>query len=231
MKVFAKVGAFFFFLSFLSILSYSQEAQWRQCIEVVDGDTIRLDQNETLRLIGIDAPETQDPRKTVQYFGKESSDFVKRLVEGKRVRLEYDQTRTDKYGRTLAYVYLEDGTFLNSEIIKQGYGLAYIKYPFKYLEEFLLIEREARTTAVGLWASPEPIKKAAPTIAPLMSQLKQTATKKSNITVYLTKSGSKYHRSGCRSLRKSAIPVNLQDAIDRGYGPCGTCRPPTSADN
>jgi len=93
---------------------------WRLCTRVVDGDTIVLDGNEKVRLIGVDTPETKDPRKSVQYFGKEASDFTKRMVEGKKVGLEYDWQKIEKYGRTLAYVYLEDGTFLNAEIIKQG---------------------------------------------------------------------------------------------------------------
>ncbi len=70
---------------------------------------------------------------------------------GKRVRLEYDRERQDKYGRTLAYVYLEDGTFLNAEIIRQGYGFAYTQFPFKYLEEFRKLEREAQEAGRGLW--------------------------------------------------------------------------------
>jgi micrococcal nuclease len=73
------------------------------------------------------------------------------MVEGKEVRLEYDQTRRDRYNRVLAYVYLMDGTFLNAEIIKQGYGFAYTKYPFKYMEEFRAYEREARENERGLW--------------------------------------------------------------------------------
>lgn len=75
------------------------------------------------------------------------------MVEGKRVRLEYDWERRDKYGRTLAYVYLEDGTFLNAEIIRQGYGFAYTRFPFKYLEEFRNLETEAREAGRGLWGT------------------------------------------------------------------------------
>jgi micrococcal nuclease len=67
------------------------------------------------------------------------------------VRLEYDWQRQDKYGRTLAYVYLEDRTFLNAEIIKQGYGHAYTRFPFKYLEEFRGYEKDARESGRGLW--------------------------------------------------------------------------------
>ena len=73
------------------------------------------------------------------------------MAEGKEVRLEYDQTRRDRYNRILAYVYLTDGTFLNAEIIKQGYGFAYTKYPFKYMEEFRRYEREARENKRGFW--------------------------------------------------------------------------------
>ncbi len=119
---------------------------------VIDGDTIELSTGERVRLIGVDTPETKDPRRPVQYFGEEAAAFTKRMVEGKRVRLEYDWERKDKYGRTLAYVYLEDGTFLNAEIIRQGYGFAYTRFPFKYLEEFRKLEREAREAGRGLWA-------------------------------------------------------------------------------
>lgn len=66
---------------------------------------------------------------------------TRRMVEGKRVRLEYDQNTKDRYGRTLAYVYLEDGAFLNMEIIRQGYSFAYTRFPFKYIEEFRRHER------------------------------------------------------------------------------------------
>jgi micrococcal nuclease len=99
----------------------------------------------------VDTPETKDPRQPVQYFGEEAAAFTRRMVEGKRVRLEYDWERKDTYGRTLAYVYLEDGTFLNAEIIRQGYGFAYTRFPFKYLEEFRKLEREAREARRGLW--------------------------------------------------------------------------------
>jgi len=82
--------------------------------------------------------------------------FYQKEVEGKRVRLEFDQANSqighkDKYKRTLAYVFLEDGTFLNAEIVKQGYGHAYTRFPFKYLDEFRRLEREAREQNRGLW--------------------------------------------------------------------------------
>ena len=122
------------------------------CARVVDGDTIILSNNERVRLIGVDTPETKHPQKPVEYFGKEATAFTNRMVGGKVVKLRYDQQRRDKYGRLLAYVYLVDGTFLNAEIIKQGYGYAYTKFPFKYMEEFRQYEKEAREAKRGLWA-------------------------------------------------------------------------------
>ncbi len=129
------------------------EGDWRRCVRVVDGDTIVLDGGERVRLIGVDTPESVDPRRPVQYFGKEAAAFTRRIVEGKRVRLAFDQQRYDRYARTLAYVYLEDGTFLNAEIIRQGYGHAYTRFPFQYADEFRAYEREAREGRRGLWAA------------------------------------------------------------------------------
>ncbi|MGA2631212.1 MAG: thermonuclease family protein [Terriglobia bacterium] len=124
----------------------------RACVRVIDGDTIQLDGGERVRLIGVDTPETVDPRRPVQYFGKEASAFTRRLAEGRTVRLEFGDETFDRYHRTLAYVYLPDGTFLNAEIIRQGYGFAYTRFPFRYQEEFVRLERQAREERRGLWA-------------------------------------------------------------------------------
>lgn len=150
-KTYLKFG-FLIVLCFVSCNSFAEEPELRLVLRVVDGDTIVLDGNEKVRLIGVDTPETVHPTKPVEYFGKEASAFTKKLCEGKKVRLEYDWQRSDRYGRTLAYVYLVDGIFVNAEIVKQGYGFAYTKYPFKYLEEFRQYERDARVSNAGLWA-------------------------------------------------------------------------------
>ena len=138
-------------LLIFNFLISQSNAQTYKVKRVVDGDTILLTNGERVRLIGVDTPETKHPQKPVQRFGKEAYLFTKRMVEGKEVRLEYDWQRRDKYNRLLAYVYLLDGTFLNAEIIKQGYGFAYTRFPFKYLEEFRGYEREARENKRGLW--------------------------------------------------------------------------------
>ena len=136
---------------FLLLVPVSAEAQ--RVERVVDGDTIIVSGVGRVRLIGVDTPESVDPRRPVEFFGKEASAFTRRLVDGKRVRLEYDWERTDRYGRTLAYVHLPDGSFVNAEIIKQGYGHAYTRFPFKYLDEFRRFQREARRAGRGLWGA------------------------------------------------------------------------------
>ena len=118
---------------------------------VVDGDTIVVRGVGHVRLIGVDTPETVRPGRPVELFGREASAFTKRLLEGRRVRLEYDRDRTDRYGRTLAYVHLADGTFANAEIIRQGYGHAYTRFPFRHLDRFRQLERQARAAGRGLW--------------------------------------------------------------------------------
>lgn len=118
---------------------------------VIDGDTLLLINGERVRLIGVNTPETKHPQKPVEYFGKEAHLFTKQMVEGKEARFEFERQKRDRYGRLLAYVYLSDETFLNAEIIKQGYGFAYTRFPFKYMEEFRRYEREARENRKGLW--------------------------------------------------------------------------------
>lgn len=125
-----------------------------QVTEVVDGDTIKVSTIGTLRLIGIDTPETRDPRKPVQCFGKEASNKAKELLSGKKVYLEYDPAnKIDKYGRTLAYVYREDGLFYNAEMIKQGFAHSYVQFPHPRLDEFNAYQSEARDNNRGFWSS------------------------------------------------------------------------------
>lgn len=127
--------------------------------EVSDGDTIKVkmgDKIETIRFIGMDTPETKDPRKAVQCFGQQASDYTKNLLLGKQVRLESDPNDSDrdKYKRLLRYVYLGD-TLVNQELIKQGYAFTYVVFPFTKMEEFKASEQEARSNSRGLWGGCE----------------------------------------------------------------------------
>lgn len=127
-------------------------------IHVNDGDTIIVrmpgGQEETVRLLGVDTPETKDPRKPVQCFGEAASRHTKERLAGQSVRLEPDPTNTDrdKYHRLLRYVYLPDGTLYNAELIRDGYAFAYTIFPLIKSEEFRSLERAAREQNRGLWA-------------------------------------------------------------------------------
>ena len=129
---------------------------WRVS-QAVDGDTLLVAQNgrqETVRLIGVDTPETKDPRKPIQCFGYAAADHTRHLAEGKSVRLEADPNDSDrdKYKRLLRYVYLPDGTLLNAELIKDGYAFAYTVFSFTKIDEFRQLEKDARVNNRGLWS-------------------------------------------------------------------------------
>jgi micrococcal nuclease len=186
---------------------------------VVDGDTVDVERIGRLRLIGVDTPETVDPRRPVQFFGKEASDFLKKMLDGRKVRLEYDQTRKDAYNRTLAYLFLPDGTLVNAEIIRQGYGFALTRFPFRRLEEFRRLEQEAREAGRGLWAPERVIE------VPSRRLDATPASSPRAATVYVTRTGTKYHAAGCRHLARSQIPMALADAA-RQFGLCAVCGPP-----
>jgi micrococcal nuclease len=124
-------------------------------VAVVDGDTIKVATGETLRLIGVDTPETVDPRAPVQCFGREASARAHALLDGATVRLEHDPTqgRFDRYGRTLAYVWMSDGRLYNEVIIAEGYAHEYTyAIPYRYRERFRVAEASAREAGRGLWA-------------------------------------------------------------------------------
>lgn len=125
--------------------------------KVIDGDTFWVDdgseKGRKVRLIGVDAPETRrSARKAVGYYAKESREFLTNLLLKREVRLEFDAAPRDRYGRTLAYVYLRDGTFVNAELLKQGYAMVMTVPPnVRYAEDFLRLQVEARKRGKGLW--------------------------------------------------------------------------------
>lgn len=118
---------------------------------VVDGDTIELADGQKVRYIGINTPETADPRKPVECFGLEAKERNKELVEGKVVRLEKDTSETDVYKRLLRYVYVGDA-FINDLLVKEGFANV-ATYPpdVKFVNQFLESEKYARENKLGLW--------------------------------------------------------------------------------
>lgn len=136
-------------------------AGYYKVVEFHDGDTISINMDgvtEKIRFIGVDTPETHDPRKPVQCFGQAASQYTKDLIGNNPVRLEADDlsTNRDRYDRLLRYVYIPDGRLVNLEIIKNGYGFAYTSFPFTKSYEFKNAETTARETGLGLWSNCSP---------------------------------------------------------------------------
>jgi len=142
-----------------------EPAQFFKVQRIIDGDTFVLSNGEKIRLIGIDTPESRpnpklyrDVKRTGQdsnaiiAMGKEATKFTRQLLEGKNVKVEFDVVPRDRYGRLLAYAYLEDGTFINAEIIKAGYAQVMTVPPnVKFQDLFLQLQKAAREERKGLW--------------------------------------------------------------------------------
>jgi micrococcal nuclease len=155
------------FITLLFTSLYAQNAV--RVKRVIDGDTLKVNykgMEESVRLIGIDAPETRpnkkakndakrsgDDLKIILAMGKKSTEYVKTLVKpGDTASIEFDVQTRDKYGRLLGYIYLPSGKMLNEEIVKAGYAsLMTIPPNVRYQERFLKAYREARESRRGLW--------------------------------------------------------------------------------
>ena len=124
---------------------------------VVDGDTFKASvdgKNITVRILGINTPETVDPRKAPECFGHEASDETKSLLGNRKVQLHFNPNRElkDKYGRYLAYVYRDDGLFVNEELLKNGFAREYTYgTAYSFQQEFRAIEADAQKEKRGLW--------------------------------------------------------------------------------
>ncbi|MFH2137026.1 MAG: thermonuclease family protein [Candidatus Omnitrophota bacterium] len=134
---------------------------------VVDGDTLKLNNGQRVRLLGLDTPEYhesdklfRDSRrlkkdvKDIQAMGYDAYQYTRKLVEKKMVKLEFDVEKADKYGRLLAYVYLKDGTFVNAYLLRDGQASVCIIEPnVRYKKMFIGLEEQARAENLGIWAA------------------------------------------------------------------------------
>jgi micrococcal nuclease len=146
-------------------LARSSQADWQKMVPAVvvghiDGDTVRvrisnppegLGVVETIRMLGVDTPETVHPSRPVERFGKEAGEFTKAALLNKEVRLCFDWDLRDRYGRLLAYIFTGDGECFNARVVREGYAHAYIRYPFQFMDEFKALEAESRRAKNGLW--------------------------------------------------------------------------------
>jgi micrococcal nuclease len=121
---------------------------------VIDGDTIELADGERVRYLGMDTPETVNPKKSVQCYGPEASARNHALLDGQLVRLVRDVEDTDMYGRLLRYVYLPDGTFVNLALVADGYARVYTWPPnIAHTLEFQNAQTQAKAAGRGLWGA------------------------------------------------------------------------------
>jgi micrococcal nuclease len=145
------------FLLLVNLSFAQQKAGFLPISKLVDGDlfwvTNENGKAEKISLIGVNTPESKRTERTeIEYFGKEATAYVNGILEGTKVRLEYEVQHFDRFKLLLAYVYLEDGTFLNSHLVKAGFAQV-ATYPptIKYVEVFEKLERQARSNRRGLW--------------------------------------------------------------------------------
>ncbi|MFV1952020.1 MAG: thermonuclease family protein [Nitrospinota bacterium] len=200
---------------FSTSLSHADQAI---CTYVLDGDTIIISydgKEEKVRLLGVNTPEITGFNKSVEYLGEEAKRFTIKMIHGKKVNIVFDNKKTDMYGRLLAYIYLEDRTFLNAEIIKQGYGYAQKGFLHKYLNEFIKFEQEAKRLKRGLWAK----------------EAKSISNKEKRTRKYVaSKNSTVFHNSNCGHA-KQIKSYNLiifetrKEAAESGRRPCKFCRP------
>ena len=141
-------------------LAYIPEGQIYEVVEVVDGDTIRVNhegQLERVRLVAVDTPETVNPNQPVECYGPESSAYAKDVLTGQQVELRPDATQSDRdrYGRLLRHVFLPDGTHFNELLVKEGYATYESQYGLeqRYAANFSFAQQEAQSQSRGAWAT------------------------------------------------------------------------------
>jgi len=171
--------------------------------EIIDGDTFKLSDGRTIRLIGVDTPETEMP------FYAEAVAFAESLLMRKQISTEFDEEDRDKYGRFLVYAYL-DSNFVNELIIRRGLGIVYL-FESNLKSASLLIEaqKEARAANLGIWSLPDPAPE----------------------DYYVNIEGSyRFHRPLCMAIKRSdpekrRVYYSREELLDKGFSPCRNCRP------
>lgn len=182
----------------------------RSVIFVYDGDTILLDGGDIVRYIGIDTPEIDHKKRKHEFMAQAARDFNTKMVKGARVKIEVDRERKDRYGRRLAYVFLQNGDMVNAILVRKGFAHVMLKAPnIKYKAQLLDCQREAMKERLGIWS-------------------RSPATEEK---YYLgNKNSFRFHRPNCpfgRKVSKDTI-VRFQsryEAFWEGYSPCKKCRP------
>lgn len=193
--------------------SFSNETfylvQW-----VDDGDTIVLSDGRRVRYIGINAPEVEHfssgkQVKTGEPFGRQAKDYNKELVYLKKVRLEFDYEKHDRYGRMLAYVFLEDDTFVNEKIVLKGFAYCLpVKPNMRYSSGLLRSQRKAMAQRINIWKGID----------------------KTKVKLIGNQRSMRFHLPLCKFGKKTSqknrvVFGSMYDAFYMGFAPCNKCKP------
>jgi micrococcal nuclease len=194
-------------LLFCIATEQSSAQTWHAVKWINDGDTIVLANEQRVRYIGIDTPEIDHENQGAEPFGDAARSFNERLIAFKRIRLEFDEERHDSYGRLLAYIFLEDGTFINAQLLQNGLAYCLFRTPnLKYNSFLLKSQQEAMKARVGIW------------------QNWKNKTEK----LIGNRSSRRFHLASCPSA-KTIAPINRiffqtkWDAFWAGYAPAKNC--------
>ena len=199
------------FLVVLAIFSLSlSPPSWHRVKHVFDGDTILLQNNEKVRYLGIDAPEIDHEGGKSEFMALDSRKFNRQAVARSAVRLQFDEEKRDRYGRILAYVFLENGEMLNALLVRRG--LAHVLFTnghIRYEGHLLRCQRQAMMEKLGIWSRPF----------------------NGNEKYYVgNRKSYRFHRPGCNfaantSPKNSVRLTSRYDAFWQGYSPCRRCMP------
>ncbi|MEA1945830.1 MAG: thermonuclease family protein [Thermodesulfobacteriota bacterium] len=181
--------------------------EWFHVKWVNDGDTIVLADGRHVRYIGINAPEIDHENKKAELFGYQAKKYNKTLVSSKMVRLEFDKETHDRYGRTLAYVFLSNGVFVNNVMIEQGYAYCLSRRPnIKYDQVLLQSQGDAMSAKRGIWSN----------------------WKEKKGRYWGNRRSKRFHYTTCPFGRRIArgnriVFLRMWDAFWAGYAPCKKC--------
>ncbi len=185
----------------------SQDGRWVMVQKAVDGDTLRLQDGRSVRLLGIDAPEIDHENGKHQYMALEAWRFVSKLTNGKRIRLEKDQSDHDSYGRILAYAFDSNGQMLNQQIVANGFAhVLYLQPDVKAHETLLGAQRQAMKNQQGKWRN----------------------FNREQGTLVGNARSKRFHQPECPSASKIASKSKIRFETEReafwaGYAPCRRC--------
>jgi endonuclease YncB( thermonuclease family) len=232
--------------------------EFRVVKRILRADTIEVDGVGAVRMIGVETPDGRTPQGIYAAHGQNALNFVEKSLLNQEVRLEFDpanaaRNNKDEAGQTLAYVYTRDGTFINTELVKQGLGFVRTNDEFKFSDSFRAQEREAMQSMRGVWgsssgatstttaatqlppttmpgATDEKTRRLSPLPPsaigpniPAISGASPASTSSSEPSVLISSTDRLYHKSGCELLSKKRQAVGISEAKSKGYTACSRC--------